>query len=130
LRERAGEIEELGIATLVVTFERPDIASAYVEETALPWPLVLDPARRLYQAFGMARGDRWAIWGPASWGIYLSLLRRGRRLRPPTGDIYQLGGDVLIEPGGLVAYHRVGEGPADRPEIDELLGIVRGGRGR
>ena len=125
MRRHEDEIEALGLRVLVVTFEAPEVAEEYVCETGLPWPLLIDSSRRLYAAYGMGRGGGWAIWGPATWWAYAKLLARGRRPRPASGDVRQLGGDVLIDPGGAVALHHVGEGPADRPGISSLLDPVR-----
>ena len=109
---------------LVITFETRRQAEAYVRETDLPWPLLVDTSRTVYRAYEMRRGSPWEIWSPASWGTYMNLLRKGRRVKPPTGDIYQLGGDVVIDPAGKIALHRVEKGPADRPPIAELLAPV------
>jgi AhpC/TSA antioxidant enzyme len=127
LRRHEREIEALGLRILVVTFEAREAALAYVRETGLPWPLVIDRERALYQAYGMARGRWSAILGPASWWAYLRLIARGRRLERPTGDVRQLGGDVLVDPAGNVALHHVGRGPADRPAVSALLERVRRG---
>jgi hypothetical protein len=55
----------------------------------------------------------------------MKLLLRGRKVRRPSGDVYQLGGDVLIDPSGIVRLHHVGSGPADRPTVHSLLQAVR-----
>jgi len=128
LRQHAAEIESLGLQVLVVTFEAANVAADYVLETGLPWTLLLDPTRSLYTAYGMGRGRWWKIWGPATWWAYARLVARGRRPRRPSGDVDQLGGDVLIDPAGKVAVLRVGEGPADRPAIATLLEPVRNSR--
>jgi len=105
----------------VVTFDAGPLAMAYVRDTQLSWPLLIDHDRTLYQAYGMHQGTWWNLYGPPAVGIYLKLLRRGRRLKRPGSDIHQLGGDVLIDPDGIVKIHYVGVGPADRPEISVLL---------
>ena len=94
---------------------------AYVRETRLTWPLLVDADRTLYTAYGMQRGSWWNIFGPASCWAYLKLLLRGRRLRPPRDDVRQLGGDVLIDRQGIVRLHHVGAGPADRRAVSALL---------
>ena len=127
MRAHAKEIDELDLSVLVITFETERQAAAYVRETNLPWPLLVDTARTVYRAYEMRRGGLWEIWNPASWSAYLGLLRKGRRLAPPTGDIYQLGGDVVIDRAGRIALHRVEQGPADRPPIEDLLAPVRRG---
>lgn len=106
---------------LAVTFEDQERAEAYVRETRLPWPLLVDPSRSLYAAYGMHRG-RWRdILGPAALGSYAKLMLQGRRPHRPTGDLQQLGGDVLIDPDGIVRLHHIGAGPADRPSVSSLL---------
>ncbi len=126
----------MGLRVAVVTFESREVAEDYVSDTDLRWPLLIDPSRSLYTAYGMHRGSRWAIWGPATWWAYAKLLARGRRpsshrqrasaeVLQQSADVQQLGGDVLIDPGGTVVTHHVGDGPADRPAISELLGPVR-----
>lgn len=98
----------------------------YVRDTGLDWPILIDESLALYHAYGMERGTLWQVWGPPSWWAYIKLLARGRRLRRISGDVLQLGGDVLIAPDGTVRYHYVGRGPADRPSVAELLSVVRG----
>jgi alkyl hydroperoxide reductase subunit AhpC len=124
LRQQASEWDRRGAAVAVVTFEQAWRARAYVEETGLPWPLLMDPQRSLFQAYGMERGTAGEVMGWASCKAYLGLLVRGRRLRRPTDDVYQLGGDVLIDPQGIVRLHHIGRGPADRPAVSQLLAAV------
>ncbi len=130
MRRHEDEIERLNLRVVVVTFEARPHAEAYVRETGLRWPLLIDAGRALYRAYGMERGRWTAIWGPASWWAYARLIVRGRRPGRPTGDVHQLGGDVLVDPRGRVALHYVGTGPADRPAIATLLEAVRRGQPR
>ena len=130
MRRHEDEIERLALRVVVVTFEARAQAEAYVRETGLRWPLLIDDRRTLYRAYGMERGRWTAIWGPASWWAYARLIVRGRRPGRPTGDVYQLGGDVVVDPRGQVALHHVGTGPGDRPAISTVLDTVRRGRPR
>lgn len=112
---------EFGVRVVVVTFEDDFFARAYVEETGVEWPLLVDVERSLYRAYGMERG-RWRdILGPAAWWSYLKLVLRGRKMEKSHGDVRQLGGDVLVDPGGVVRLHYVGSGPADRPAVEEVF---------
>jgi hypothetical protein len=128
LRQHTAEIESLGLQVLVVTFEAANVAADYVLETGLPWIVLLDPTRSLYTAYEMGRGRWWKIWGPGTWWAYARLLARGERPSRPTGDVDQLGGDVLVDPAGRVVVWHVGDGPADRPAIPSLLEPVRNSR--
>lgn len=128
MRRHEDEVERLGLEIVVVTFEARERAEEYVRETGLRWPLLIDRRRVVYSAYGMGRGRWSAIWGPATWWAYIQLIGRGHRLRRPTGDIRQLGGDVLVDPMGRVALHHVGKGPADRPAVAALFERVRQGQ--
>jgi hypothetical protein len=108
----------------VVTFENDFFARGYVAETSLTWPLLVDDTRETYRAYGMLSASFWDIWGPKTWWAYLKEILKGERLKKSEGDISQRGGDVLIDPDGIVSLHHVGAGPADRPEIETILNKV------
>jgi alkyl hydroperoxide reductase subunit AhpC len=128
LRQREDELESLGLRVAVVTFEVGSVAKDYARDTNLRWPLLADGARELYTAYGMAHGTRWQVFGPPAWWIYAKLLLKGYRLIRLDGDFLQLGGDILVDPEGVVRIHHVGSGPADRPSVDSILKAVRGTR--
>ena len=114
-------LDELGIRVLVVTFESPPAARAYARETRYPWPVLIDGERRLYAAYGMGRA-RWRhLLGPSALRAYAREVFRGGRPRMPAADPMQQGGDVLIDPGGIVRFAHVAAGPGDRPPVTRLL---------
>ena len=130
MRQREAELDALHVQVVVVTFQSGLLVDAYIRETELRWPILIDKSLELYQAYGMERGRWQDIWGPATWWTYLKLLVRGRRLQRvsadgSSADVNQLGGDVLIDPSGIVQLHHVGKGPADRPSVDSLLDVIR-----
>lgn len=125
LQQQKSDLDSLGVAVVVVTFESSAIAQNYAREIAFPWPIVRDETRELYRAYDMDRGSNWAVYGPQSWWGYIKLLLSGRKLRLPTDDVHQLGGDVLIDPAGIVRVHHVGRTPIDRPTVESLLSVVR-----
>lgn len=125
LQQHEKELESLGVTVVVVTFEIETPARAYFDDMKLGWPLLLDPSREIYKAYGMERGNWWNIYGPATVWMYFKLMIRGRKPQPATGDVEQLGGDVLIDPHGIARLQHIGAGPADRPAVAQLLAMVR-----
>ena len=125
LQQQEAEVNSLDMDVVVVTFESEAIAKNYVSDTQFSWPILIDSTRELYADYGMNRGSRWAIYGPGSWWGYLKLIFRGRKIKLPTDDVRQLGGDVLIDPAGIVRLHHVGQTPVDRPTIESLMDVVR-----
>lgn len=108
----------------MVTFENDFFARAYAAETALPWRILVDDARALYGSYGMLRASFLDVWGPRTWWAYLKEIARGRKPGKSGGDICQRGGDVLIDPDGIVRLHHVGAGPADRPAVKTILAKI------
>lgn len=125
LRQHESELESLGVRVVIVTFQTGPVVEQYLRESALPWPVLADESLDLYAAYGMHRGRWWKILGPGSWWGYIKLMLRGQRPRRPTGDVYQLGGDVLIDPEGTVQFHHVSRTPVDRPPVSAILEVVR-----
>jgi alkyl hydroperoxide reductase subunit AhpC len=128
LRQHEEKLVEQGVEVCVVTFDAGPMAMAYVDSTDLSWPLLVDQDRSLYEAYGMARGTWWNVYGPPAIGVYLRLLLRGRALKPAGSDLRQLGGNVLVDPEGIVRIHHVGRGPADRPQVSTLLEPIHASR--
>ena len=126
MREKKARLDELEVKVVVVTFDVDWMARAYVEQTQLPWPLLIDHDRNLYRSYGMDRAGWWSIYGPASIWNYLKLIfLRGRRIEKPGSDYRQLGGDVLIAPDGTVRLHFVSRSPHDRPTVESILAYVK-----
>ena len=124
MREQQDRLQEFGIEVAVVTFDADFMARSYVEQTRLPWPLLIDRERKLYRAYGMEQADWWSIYGPASIWHYIKLIfGRGRRIEKPGSDFRQLGGDVLIDPTRQVSFHYVSESPHDRPSTECILSV-------
>ncbi len=119
-------MNDLDIRVKVITFDADYMALAYVKQTNLPWPLILDPEQKLYKAYGMTRGSWWAVFGLPSIWKYLRLMIKGRMPGKPGKDWRQLGGNVLIDRQGIVRFHYISTGPHDRPAVEALLRVASG----
>lgn len=126
MREQEAKFEGWGLKVVVVTFAHDFLARAYVEDTGLSWPLLIDSDRKVYNTYGMLTASFWDVWGPKTWLVYGRELLKGRKLEKSEDDVYQCGGDVLIDPEGIVRLHHVGSGPADRPEAGRIFDIITG----
>ena len=121
LREQEGLFTRQNVRIVVVTFENDYFARSYIEETGLAWPILVDTERATYKRYGMLAASWRDIWGLKTWRAYFKALMHGEKLHRSEGDIYQRGGDVLIDPDGIVRLHHIGEGPADRPPVEVIL---------
>jgi len=109
------------IEVMDVTFESSQVARDYVADEGIEWPILIDEERVQYRAYGMDRAGLWDIWGPSTWWAYAKAMARGGRPHLHRSDPDQRGGDVLIDPQGIVRMHWIGRGPADRPSVTAIL---------
>ncbi len=93
----------------------------------MPWRFVSDPDRQLYDQFQMHSGSWAKILGWTAMKTYLQLVfqKRRRVKRPTSSDFQQLGGDVLLDPNGIIRMHYMSDNPADRPAPEQILELVR-----
>ena len=124
LRHQQRRLEELKIKIKIVTFDNVHMAKAYAEQTELEWPLLLDTKRQLYSAYGMGKGSWWSLANPVAIARYIWLILRGHAGKPGS-DLFQMGGDVLIDPDGIVRMHLASAGPHDRPSPNAIFKTVR-----
>ena len=114
-------VDAFGTAVFVA-FDRAELLErALLRGLELPYPLLVDPERSAYRAWGLGRSSVLGVWGdPRVWLRYAREISRGERLRRPGSDTLQLGGDFVVDPDGTVAYSRP-QRRDDRPPVAELL---------
>ena len=126
MRQQYDQIRQLGGEVLVVSFAQPALLALYEREQSLPFPVVTDPMRTAYQAFGLERTTwREMLRGGVLWR-YLRLMLRGWSLKPVNRgeDVLQLGGDFVLDSCRRLVYaHRSAE-PTDRPAVAGLLKAI------
>ena len=106
---------------LVVTFENRAAAAELVDDTGMRWPIVIDEQRELYRAYGLARAKWRHLVGPRTLLAYAREAVRGTFPRWPVADPTQQGGDILIDPDGVVRFRHVGAGSGYRPTVAQIL---------
>lgn len=114
-----------GAGLVAVSQAAPAVLAAHLEQQPRPFPFVCDPSRRVYQMMGLERGG-WAMFlRPRVLGRYLRLLGAGWRPRVGSGeDLFQLGGDFVLDADRrLLLAHRSAD-PADRPSADTVLAAL------
>lgn len=125
MRRHAGEFPHLNTEVLIVSFGVEQWARDWLRETEVPFPLLLDQDRRVYQAYGLERSALRA-WAPRVLWYYIRQLAAGRRLHSIEGDPHQLGGDFIIDRNGIVRLAHRERDPIDRPPVAGLLDVLRG----
>lgn len=121
------DIRSAGGSVLAVTPSRPEVLAAHARTKCWPFPIVGDPNRRAYRAFGLDRTPLWRFFRPKAVVRYLWLIGKGWRPRLPKAgeDVFQLGGDFLVDRELHLRYAYRSADPADRPGMPQLIAEVR-----
>ena len=106
----------------MISFAEPEKLVGYQEQHRWPFAIFADPRREAYRAFALKRLSWFRVFSPATLKLYLRLWREGRSRRDyGKEDIYQGGGDFLVDRAGNIFYAHRSEEPADRPSVRKLL---------
>jgi|TARA_Y100000588_G_scaffold303996_1_gene326666 hypothetical protein len=125
LQQQLDLLNKLEVRVLAVTFESIEAARIYAEEMDIPWPVVVDKERSLYREYGCQRSSWRHLLGWSTMKTYFREALAGRWPRWPVSDTVQQGGDILIDPFGLVRFVHVGKGPGDRPDVADIIKVCR-----
>lgn len=120
MRQNIEKIQSLDTQVVAISFGSPRWARAWLDETGAPFPLLLDPARTAYRAYGLQYSLS-RSWGPKTFLLYARLMLSGRRWRGIQGDSGQLGGDFVVDRNGVIRLAYSSHDPADRPTIGQIV---------
>ena len=125
MRAFKDRFEARGVSIIVISFAEPERLAQYEAQHQWPFVVLADPNRTAYDAFALKRLSWLQVFSPATVKLYWRLLREGKK-REDYGkdDIYQSGGDFLIDRDGNVLFSHRSQDPADRPKAAELLEII------
>lgn len=120
-------IRELGAEVVTVCQAKPEVLAMHLKAAPRPFPVVGDPDRKAYRAAGLEVGG-WGIF--LNWRAlsrYLSLIFSGWIPRWPRSgeDVFQLGGDFVLDARQQIVLAHRSEDPGDRPSMATLLEAIR-----
>lgn len=108
-----------GCSVLVVAQAKPEVLSLYLSRQTWHVPIVSDPDRIAYRAFGLKRTGWLTFFKPGVLWKYFRGMIRGHRVRKPYAgeDVLQLGGDFILDKRGRVVFAYPSANPTDRPTL-------------
>ena len=129
LRRSHSDFVDRRTGIVLISFAPTKWVDHFNEDTGSPFPLLLDPSRETYQAYGL--GSTFIrLLTPQVLVYYLRGFLSGSRIHlSPRGDPRQLGGDFLVDARGRLLYRNISRHPADRPRIIDLLAAIDEVRG-
>jgi hypothetical protein len=117
------QLAAAGCSVLVVTQARPEQLARYATRYGWRVPLVADPERAAYRAFGLERTSWLTFFRPrVLWGYFRGMLRGYGVKTPYAGeDVLQLGGDFVLDRERRVVFAYPSIDPTDRPRVPAIL---------
>ena len=95
LRQKFAEIDELGVRIVAVAPDKPEVLAPLLKTLKLSYPLLGDPLNTVFKQYSLIVNNN------------------------------ILGGDFVLDEGGVVRYAHRGVTPDDRPSLTELMAAVR-----
>ncbi|MDB5308785.1 MAG: hypothetical protein JWO38_2987 [Gemmataceae bacterium] len=117
----------VGCSVLVISQARPEVLTLYLGRRRWTVPVVCDPDRETYRAFGLERTG-WSTFARPKvvWGYFRKMLGGHGVEMPYAGeDVLQLGGDFVLDRRRQVVFAYPSADPTDRPTVAALLEAVR-----
>jgi AhpC/TSA antioxidant enzyme len=96
-------------------------AQAFREELDITCPLYVDTKLEAYRALEMKRGLASTLGSLATWKNTARAMKAGFRQSMTRGDAWQLGGVLVVLPGGIVTFRHLSEAAGDHPPVEKLL---------
>jgi hypothetical protein len=124
---RLDDIRAAGGELVTISQGGPDVVAAQLRREPRPFPVLSDPGRAAYKAFGLERGSWLMFFKLRALGRYLGLMARGWRVRLPVGgeDVLQLGGDFVLDRRRRMVFAYPSADASDRPAAEVIVGHVR-----
>lgn len=120
------EFAARGCSVLVVCQAKPEVLVLYLSRSKLAVPIVCDPDRTAYGAFGLERTGWLTFFKPrVLWGYFRGMWKGQRVKKPYAGeDVRQLGGDFVLTRERRLAFAYPSADPTDRSPVADLLATI------
>ncbi|MCU0705170.1 MAG: AhpC/TSA family protein [Fimbriiglobus sp.] len=117
------QFKKAGCGIVVISQGKPEVLTHFEQKNKLPFPIVGDPERQVYHAFGLNRVSfltflmPWVLWK------YVVKVFTGTPVRMPymSEDVTQLGGNFLLDQAGNVLWEYRSKNPTNRPSVEQML---------
>lgn len=124
-------LDARSVKVLVVSFGGVEGAKLWLEQTGCSFDMLLDPQRKIYRSFGL--GSSYAkvskfrcLLQYSEYGaVGIDFPDVPPRLME---DIYQMGGDFVLDEAGKVILCHPSKNPHDRPTVNDILQAVVPGK--
>ncbi|XP_029131596.2 prostamide/prostaglandin F synthase-like isoform X2 [Labrus bergylta] len=124
LEKHQRSLDSHSIQVLVISFGCQEGASHWLKETGCQYDMLLDSDRKMYTAFGLGASLK-KVLSFSNMLLYAEYvvdnMEFPRGLPSIQDDMFQLGGDFVVDEHGRVLFSYCCQSPIDRPSVEEIL---------
>jgi peroxiredoxin len=124
LRRAKHRFDQAGARVVLVAMGTPSESSAFAREFSVPFEMVCDPERKVYQAFDLEQMAPQGFFSPSVALKGVVAMAKGHGIGLPVGDVRQLPGVFIIDSKGTIVFSHFAADPADHPAPDEILAAL------
>ncbi|QDU20180.1 hypothetical protein ETAA1_21250 [Urbifossiella limnaea] len=120
------EFAARGCSVLAVAQAKPEFLAHYLARHTYSVAFASDPERGAYRAFGLERTPFRTFLRPRVLLGYVAGMVRGFAPQQPYQgeDVFQLGGDFVLDRSGRTLFAYRSKDPTDRPAVSRLLAAL------
>ncbi|XP_005736844.1 prostamide/prostaglandin F synthase-like [Pundamilia nyererei] len=124
LQKNQSSLDAHSVQVVVISFGCQEGASYWVDQTGCQYDMLLDPSRKMYSAFGLGASLQ-KVLNFGNMLIYSEYVANDmefpRELPWIQDDMFQLGGNFVLDEHGRVLFSHRCQSPIDRPSVEDIL---------
>ena len=125
MRRQKESFDRLGAGVVLVGLGSIKETAAFKERFDVPFPMIADPQKQIFEAFRLKRGSAGSLLSAKMVFRGVTAIAKGHGIGVPKGDVRQLPGVFIIDTDGRILFSHHASGPADHPQPDTLLEVLR-----
>jgi peroxiredoxin len=124
LRDAYSEVQGAGAEVVAIGTGNPSMASGFVEDYRIPYPVLIDDDAAAARAATIGRMSFFGMFTPASYPGTIRAWRAGHRIGGSGKRVTQLAACFVVGPGPTLHYEHRNRHGADHPPLAEVLAAL------
>ena len=125
MRDAYSEVRSAGAEVVAIGTGNPSMASGFVEDYRIPFPVLIDDDASAAKAATIGRMSFFGMFTPASYPGTIRAWRAGHRIGGSGKRVTQLAASFVVGPGPRLHYEHRNRHGADHPPLAEVLAALR-----
>ncbi|KAI1895704.1 hypothetical protein AGOR_G00108980 [Albula goreensis] len=130
LEANQGMLDAQSVRVLVISFGSQEGAQYWLQDTDCKYDMLLDPERKIYSWFGLGTSVT-KVLSFENMLLYSEYIISNHTFPQAPAfikdDMFQLGGDFVLDEDGRVIFSHCCKSPVDRPVVSEMLTSITKG---